>query len=156
MFPAAITGPVTIWPRYIYSDGSETNIRCVLQGCFWNADSIAVYQRTGEQTKNSVTLFIPYAEEVTGLKYLAPEDWNALNAEETESGMFWTIDPKQLPLMINGVSGKEFERSAPTAENRLTVQENDFLNTNSAVRRAQDVNNNFYGSPEMWHALIRV
>lgn len=153
-FPQEVVGPVTIWPRYTdVSTGSQINIRAVLQGCFWNDDSIAVFQRTGQQTSNSVTLFIPYANEVTGRSYITPEKWYGLPVNELNQ--YWTVDPKNLPLMVKGASDFEFTWAAPTASNRIAVQENAFMSANANVRRAKDINEQIFGSPDMWHVEIR-
>ena len=153
-FPVEVEGPITIWPRF--SDlltGNQINIRVVLQGCFWNEDSIQVFQRTGQQTSNNVTLYIPYSKETTGRAYITPDEWNKLPLDQLE--LYWTADSKNLPLMIKGISEFEFQWAAPTASNRIAVQENNFMNANVGVRRARDINEQLFGTPDMWHVLIR-
>lgn len=153
-FPEEVISPVTIWPRYTdLLTGNQINIRVVLYGAFWNDDSIAVFQRTGQQTSNSVTLFIPYAKEVTSRAYVTPDEWNKLPIDQLDK--HWTVDPKNLPLMIKGESAHEFDWAAPNAANRIAVQENNFLNANSNVRRARDVNEQLFGTLDMWHIEIR-
>jgi len=154
-FPPEVTGPVTIWPMYTdLLTGNQINIRCVLQNSFWNDDSISVFQNTGQQTRYSVTLYIPYNAEVTGRTYVTPDEWNNLAVLELDS--HWTINPRQLPLMVKGVNEHEFQWADPNAANRIIMQENALLNANPSVRRAVDVNNNFFGSANMWHVVVRV
>lgn len=154
MFPNQIASPITIYPTFTDKlTGNQINIRCILQNCFWNDDSISVFQRTGVQTANSVTLFIPYAESVTGRQYISPDEWNNLAIDQLDK--YWTINPKQLPLMVKGESDFEFVWAAPNAANRISVQENNLMTANPNVRRARDVNENLFGSAEMWHIQIR-
>jgi len=154
MFPNQIVSPITIWPQW--NDpltGNQIAIRCVLSGCFWNDDSISVFQRTGVQTANSVTLFIPYAKEITGRQYISPDEWNKLAIDQLDK--YWTVNPRQLPLMVKGISEHKFEWAAPTAANRIAIQESNFMLANPNVRRGRDVNENLFGSMDMWHIQIR-
>lgn len=154
-FPPEVIRPVTIYPTFTdKSTGNQINIRCTLKGCFWNDDSIAVFQRTGIQTANSVTLFVPYAKESTGRQYVSPDEWNNLSFDELDK--YWTVNPRQLPLMVQGDNPfDKFEWASPTAANRITVQEDNFIRANPNVRRAKDVNEELFGSQDMWHIQIR-
>lgn len=159
-FPQEVTGPVTIYPQYTdLLTGNQIAVRCVLQNCFWNDDSIAVWQRTGQQTSNSVSLYIPYAEEVTGRKYVSPNEWNNLPIDRLDS--HWAADPLQLPIMLKGVSEHEFFWAHPTntaitpANDRLTMQINRFRTANNNVRTARDINVQAFGTRDMWHIEIR-
>lgn len=153
-FPDEVSGPVTIYIRYTdILTGNQTNIRRVLQNSFWNPDSISIFRETGNQIVNNISLYIPYHAEVTGYTYITPEEWNNLPASGME--FFWTIDPKNLPIVISGSNEHEFEWAAPNATNRITIQDNNFLNLNPTAKRLADVNTQFYGSPDMWHIECR-
>lgn len=154
-FSPSIISPITIWPQYDDPlTGNQKAIRCVLQGCHWDEDSISVFQRFGAQTRFSVSLYIPYQAEITGRIYVTPQEWSNLAVNELDK--YWTINPRQLPLMIKGDNPHEFVWAAPNAANRILVQENALLNANPDVRRAVDVNNQHYGSLSMWHTVVRV
>ena len=154
VFPDEVTGAVTLWLRFVDSEtGTHTNIRRVLQGCFWNDDSIAVFRRTGNQVKHSATIFIPYGKETSGFQYVRPEMWHGLSSEALAES--WTADPLNMPIMLGGENSFEFEPADPKAPNRIAVQETRFFEGNPNVRRAADINTNFFGAPDMWHVQIR-
>jgi len=123
-------------------------------GCFWNDNSVAIFGKTGQQTPTSAEIYIPYDKEVTGREYITPDEWNKLDIEDLDK--YWTINTKQLPLMVKGENKHEFEWASPTASNRIAVQETAFLNTNANVIRAKDVNVQDFGSLNLQHVLIRV
>lgn len=154
MFPKDVISPVTIYP--LYTDpltGNQIAVRCVLEGCFWNDDSITVFQKTGQQTTNNVTLFLPMDKNITGREYISPEDWNKLPKSDLDK--YWTVNPRQLPLMVKGDNTHEFDWASPSAPNRIAIQENNFLSSNPNVRRARDINEQDFGSPKMRHIVIR-
>jgi len=153
-FPPEVTGPVTIFPRRTDNlTGNQTNVTAVLQGCFWDSDSISNFIRTGQQTINNATIFIPYSAEVTGRTYLTPEEWNALPNDAPD--VYWTVDPKNLPILIAGINLHEFSWASPNASNRITIQENNFLNLNPTAKRIIEVNVQNFGPLDMWHIVLR-
>lgn len=159
MFPEDITSKITIYPRFTDKvTNNQIAIRCVLEGCFWNDNSVSVFGRTGQQIPNSAEIFIPYDEKVTGRKYVTPDEWNNLPYDEAKKN-YWTIDltalQGQLPIIIKGDNPHEFEWTSSTAINRLTVQESDFMNSNRNARRIRDVNEQLFGTSDMQHILIR-
>lgn len=151
MFPKDITSAVTIYVAYTdVLTGNQTAIKVVLNGCFWNDDSISVFQKTGQQTTNNVTVFIPLDENITGRKYVSPEEWNKLS--KTELDKHWTVNPRQLPLMIKGENDFEFKWGTPQ---EFSQQESRFQQSNPNIRRARDINEQAFGSQDMRHIVLR-
>jgi len=154
MFPNQITSPVTIWVPWTNKEtGEQTAVRCVLNGCFWNDDSIAVTKKTGIQVVDTANIFVPHNADVTGLEYLNPKDWDNLNFEDIDK--YWTVDPRQLPLIAKYEHAHAFDWAVPNSPNRLTVQESSFMLANSEIRRVTDVNRNLFGSKNMWYIQIK-
>ena len=155
MFPSDITCAVTLFPAYTdKQSGEQTNIRCVLQNCFWNEDSIAIFQRSGQATDNSVTLFIPHDPAVTGREYVTPEEWYNLAPGQLDN--YWTVDPRRLPIMLRGESGFEFTWAMPDAKNRIAEQERLFQLEGPGTRlRVKDVDVQLFGSRDMRHIKLR-
>lgn len=154
--PAAMSDGKWVYYEESYEDMSTNNqtaVRCVLDGCFWNEDSTTVFQKTGQQTSNSVTLYIPYSKEITGRQYITPDEWNKLDVSDLDK--YWTIDPHQLPLMVKGENGFEFDWSVSTAVNRIATQEQALMTANPEIRRAVDINKQFFGSKNLWHIVVR-
>lgn len=150
MFPIDIVTPITIYPTYTDKiTGNQINIRCVLEGCFWNESSISIFTRTGQQTQKNVILYIPYDETITGKKYITPEEWNNSSYEDIKDN-YWTINPNLLPIMLKGISEFEFDWS-----NRLRNDETTFLNNNPTAKRVSDVNVQTFGSDGMKHIVVR-
>ena len=150
-FPAAITSDVTLWIRYIDGQsGDNINARCVLHGCFWDDDSSSIFYKTGQQVKNSVSLYIPLRKEVTGRRFVPAEEWAKMSYNElTEC---WTFNMRQLPLIVKGDNPFEFVQGTAGA---VATQENQFLAENPSVRRAKDFNLQDFGSVALRHAVIR-
>jgi len=150
-FPNSITSDITIWVRYIDSlTNNNINVRCVLNKCFWNDDSISVFHKTGQQITNSVTLYIPLRKEITGKQFVTPEEWQAMPYDKLSD--YWTFNIRQLPLMAKGDNSHEFTWGTAGA---VTTQENQFMTNNPSVRRATDFNLQNFGSVALQHIVIR-
>lgn len=151
-FPPQITSTITIYPRWTDPvTGNVTNVRCVLKGCFWNEDSIGVFKNTGTQVQNSVTLFIPYRESVTGRKYVTPDEWNKAGKDDVETKL-WTVPTLPYPIVINEALDYEFGWDTSA---KITTKENQLTTSNRNARRSKDVNPQLFGSLEMRHILVR-
>lgn len=158
-FPKEVSCEITLYVRYTdILTGNQINVRCVLRNCFYNSDSISVFKNTGQQAINNVTVYIPYRSEVTGRIYITPEEWNNLGNNELEK--YWTADPRNLPIIVNGIQEHEFEWQSPNAPTgtlppRITIQETNFLVANPTARRIVDINPQLFGDLDMQHIVIR-
>lgn len=85
-FPVQIISTATIYVQWNNPvTGMQIMIRCPLRGCFWNADSEALRERSGLNTTLNAKLIIPYRESVTGREYIPAEDWYNLSVDDIKS-----------------------------------------------------------------------
>lgn len=163
-FRPSVGEKVTIYPRFTdLLTGNETNIRIVLNGCFWNENSIAIFNKFGTTTGFNVTLMIPLDPKTTGRTYINPTAWKQLSYADANE-KYWTLDPLQatsLPIIVRGEHLHEFQFQSPTAATgaqppRLSIQESNFLSAYpSAARRSKDINLKQFGRKKMHHMEVR-
>lgn len=152
-FPNVVSGPITIWPRYVHpSTGLQINVRCVLQGCFWDADSDTIFQRTGTQVQETAKIYVPYSKEVTGRQYITPEEWAQIAPDEIDR--YWTVNMRlsHATIIAKGDNPKEFSWGA---QSQVTSEQNAFVSANPSVRTIRYFNPQTFGSKSRWHFLIR-
>lgn len=149
MFPKEITdltpnkGLITIWCQYTdVGTNQRINIRCVLKGVYSEGNSNIVFENTGQIQAGSVTYFIPNNENVTGRKFLTPEEWNNIilpsGFTPDEFPKVWTLNPRQSPLqmIVGGDYPQEFSWGTQT---QLANAEQLFMNSNPLVRRIRAI-----------------
>jgi hypothetical protein len=150
-FPDQITSTITIYPRFIDPlTNNHINVRCVLKGCFWNENSVSIFQKTGQQVANSVEIYIPYRQEISGLQYISPDEW--LKKDFADIGKYWTVDPQRLPLVINEDFPFTFNWNTSA---QITRDEAALRASNRNIRQVTDVNAQLFGSINMQHVLLR-
>ena len=129
MFPESITTQITIYSYFKdFVTGLVTMKKSVLDGVFWNPNSISIFTATGQQTPTNVDVFIPDDANITGKTYMLPGEWYKLSLNEIDE--FYTIDLGQANFTRLVKGEPEFEFAIGTPQ-QLSQQLANFSNPNS-------------------------
>jgi hypothetical protein len=156
MYPPSITTTMTAY--IFYRDILTANVICeraMLNGVFWNENTISVFNQTGQQVAGGVYISVPADKNTTGREYIEPDDWAQLAAGEIHD--YWTVDMRNVQNMrlVKGECPFEFTWGTPQQLSQQMAQFDNPLTGFPNAKRPRDVNPQLYGTPMLHHVQIR-
>ena len=135
---------------------TETAVRCVLNGCFWDNDKANIMKQTGVETKFNAEIFIKNDKSITGREYVSPEEWAKLSIAETADK--WTVTSSPLTVVVNDEMPHEFTPTAVGNKtvDRLAMQIEIYRKENPLTRlTVLAVDPQLFGASRMQHINVR-